>query len=183
MLKVYVKKWNRQKESWQKLLIEILKKDYQIKNCPEILRDEFGKPYFREDCGVQFNVSHSGEYLAIAVSENPVGIDIQKNKEIREGMFRKAVMPQEQVLLTEKERQRDFIRLWTLKESFTKAEGKGLRIPMKDYYFEKEKDRYFVNYDGQRQPWLFNIEETQISDHIVCVCGLEHEVSWKIEQR
>lgn len=168
---------------WQCLLAEILKRDYQMENCPEIIRDEFGKPYFKEDCGLRFNVSHSGEYLAIAVSESPVGVDLQKMKEIREGMYRKVVMPKERMLITEKERQKDFIRLWTLKESFTKAEGKGLRISMKDYYFEKENNSYFVNYGGQRQSWLFNIEKTLIPDYVISVCGLENEISWKIEQR
>lgn len=183
MLNVYIKKWNRQEMSWQHLLSEILKKDYEMKDCPEILRDEMGKPYFKEDCGLQFNISHSGEYLAIAVSDQPVGIDIQKKKEIREGMYRKVVMPEEKVLITEHEKQKDFLRLWTLKESFTKAEGKGLRIPMKDYYFEKENARYFVNYGGQRQAWLFNIEETLVKDYVISVCGLENEISWKTEQR
>lgn len=182
MLNVYVKKWSKQETPWQCLLAEIIEKEYLKKPCPEILRDEYGKPYFA-DHSLYFNISHSGDYVAMAVSEHPVGIDLQKIKEVREGMYRKAVLPREQILIRKESRTRDFIRLWTLKESFTKAEGKGLRIPLKEYYFEKEKERYFVNYGGQRQPWLFNIEETQIEDYVICVCGLEPEITWKIEPR
>lgn len=178
MINVYIQKWNKKDAPWQCILADVLKNDYQIENCPEILKDEMGKPYL-EGNGLHFNVSHSGEYLAIAVSESPVGIDIQEPKNIKDGMYRKVVQPQEQALIGE-DRQNDFLRLWTLKESFVKAEGKGLRISMKDYYFEVEKDCYFVNYGGQRVPWTFNIEETLIEGYFISVCGLETKVFWNV---
>ena len=174
---VYIQKWNKKQDvPWQYILADVLKKDYGVENYPQILKDEYGKPYI-ENHEVEFNVSHSGEYLAIAVSEHPVGIDIQGPKVIREGTFRKVVQPQEESLVG-KEREKDFLRLWTLKESFVKAEGKGLRISMKDYFFEKENNQYFVNYGGQRAAWTFNIEETLVADYFVSVCGLEEEIQW-----
>ena len=179
MIRVYIQKWDKKDAPWQCILADILKRDYFIEEMPEILRDDLGKPYLKEGT-LQFNVSHSGEYLAIAISESPVGIDIQGPKTIREGTFKKVVQPQEAVLIGS-ERERDFLRLWTLKESFVKAEGKGLRIPLKDYYFEKENGRYFVNYDGQRAAWTFNIEETRIENYFISVCGLENEILWTIE--
>lgn len=177
-MNVYIQKWNKQDAPWQRILADVLKNDYKIEECPEILRDEFGKPYLK-DCELHFNVSHSGEYLVIAISEKPVGIDIQEPKNIRDGMYRKVVQPEECVLIGE-DRQEDFLRLWTLKESFVKAEGKGLRISMKDYYFEVENDRYFVNYGGQRALWTFNIEETLVEGYFISVCGLETQVQWII---
>ena len=180
MINVYIRKWKKQDVPWERILADVLKKDYQIDICPEIMRDEMGKPYLKEQ-KVHFNVSHSGEYLAVAVSEKPVGVDIQETKSIKDGMYRKVVQTQEQVLIGE-ERQRDFLRLWTLKESFVKAEGKGLRISMKDYFFEKENGQYFVNYSGQRMSWIFNIEETLIKGYFISVCGLETKVCWNFEQ-
>lgn len=179
MINVYIQKWDKREASWERLLAAILKKDYQIEACPEIIRDAMGKPFLK-DSELYFNVSHSGEYLAVAVSKRPVGVDIQKEKDIREVMYRRIVQPKEQTLIG-KERQKDFLRLWTLKESFVKAEGKGLRIPMKDYYFEKENGCYFVNYSGQRALWTFKIEEELISGYFISVCGQEPEVSWKVE--
>lgn len=175
-MKVYIQKWNKKDAPWQRILADILKNDYKMEQCPEILRDEMGKPYLK-DCHLHFNVSHSGEYLAIAVSKSPVGIDIQKRKDIKEGMYRKVVQPQEAVLI-EQDKENDFLRLWTLKESFVKAEGKGLRISMKDYWFEKENEHYFVTYGGQRKTWMFNIEETCIPGYIISVCGAEQEIVW-----
>lgn len=181
MICIYIQRWNEKKDvPWQRILADILKDGYKIEEMPTILRDEMGKPYF-EDGKLHFNVSHSGEYLAIAISECPVGVDIQAPKNIREGMYKKVVQPEEAKLIGE-EYQKDFLRLWTLKESFVKAEGKGLRISMKDYYFEREKDRYFVNYGGQRMPWTFNIEETLVKDYFISVCGMEEQVRWILDQ-
>lgn len=181
-MKGYLKKWNSEEMQWEQILGEILQRDYQIASCPEILRDAYGKPYLKDE-KLHFNVSHSGDYLAIVISEQPVGVDIQIRKRIKEGMYRKVVQPKEQPLIGEN-REWDFLRLWSLKESFVKAEGKGLRIPMKDYWFAKENEEYFVNYGGQRMQWTFNIEETLLEDYVIAVCGMEKRgslCSWKLE--
>lgn len=179
MIKIYIQKWNKEDAPWQRILADVLTHDYNIEESPEILRDEMGKPYFK-DSELHFNVSHSGEYLAIAISESAVGIDIQEPKNIKDGMYRKVVQPEERSLIGE-DRQNDFLRLWTLKESFVKAVGKGLRISMKEYYFEKENDCYFVKYGGQKQAWTFNIEETLVRGYFISVCGLEKEVQWIVK--
>lgn len=181
MINVYIRRWKKEDEPWGRILASILKRDYQMEFCPEILREKDGKPYLK-DYPVYFNVSHSGEYLAIAVSESPVGVDIQKEKNIREGMYQKVVQKEERPLICT-DRQKDFLRLWALKESFVKAEGRGLRIPMKDYYFTKENGRYVVNYIGQKAPWAFTIEETLVAGYVIAVCGAETDVFWKVEQR
>ena len=180
MIRVYIQKWSKEDVPWRCILDEILEQDYGIKKCPEILLEEFGKPYFK-DQGLHFNISHSGEYLAIAISEQPVGVDIQKPKKIEEGMYRKVVQSREEILIGE-EREKDFLRLWALKESFVKADGRGLRISMKDYWFEQENGQYFVNYGGQRCAYTFNIEEALVEGYVISVCGLESEIWWDIRQ-
>lgn len=175
----YIRRWKKEDLPWERVLSELVQRDYQMPVCPEILRDACGKPYFK-DSSLYFNVSHSGEYLAIVISGAPVGIDLQKYRSVREGMYRKVVQPQEQPLIG-KNKERDFIRLWSLKESFVKAEGKGLRIPMREYFFQRENEEYFVNYGGQRAAWTFNIEETLLEEYMICVCGMEKEILWSVE--
>lgn len=178
MISVYVKPWTKADGSWEPLLREILKKDYHLEAvCLE--RDEWGKPYLKNG-ELFFNVSHAGEYVVIALSENPVGVDIEGRRKIKDGMYRKVVQPEEQMLIGG-DREWDFLRLWTLKESFVKAEGKGLRIPMKEYYFVKEAEEFFVNYGGNRATWMFYIEETLADGYIISVCGLEKEIRWMAE--
>ena len=83
MINVYIQKWSKEDAPWERILADVLKTYYYIEETPTILRDEMGKPYLK-DSKLHFNVSHSGEYLAIAVSEILVGIDIQETKNIKQ---------------------------------------------------------------------------------------------------
>ncbi|WMJ80657.1 hypothetical protein RBU49_17930 [Clostridium sp. MB40-C1] len=42
----------------------------------------YGKPYVEKIKNFHFNISHSGEYVAVAISKQKVGIDIEKVKNI-----------------------------------------------------------------------------------------------------
>ena len=55
-MNVYIVKWNKEDAPWQRILADILKKDYKIEQCPEILKDEMGKPYL-EGNPLYFNVN------------------------------------------------------------------------------------------------------------------------------
>lgn len=57
------------------LLIEFIKERYKIQD--DIVIDKFGKPHFKT-IKSSFNISHSGNYVLIAVSEFNIGIDIQR---------------------------------------------------------------------------------------------------------
>ncbi len=65
--------------------------------------------------------SHSEELVAVAVSEKPVGIDIQKHRRIREGLFGKAFSVDEQKYVGIDEGR--FFKLWTAKEAYVKCFG------------------------------------------------------------
>ena len=90
---------------------------------------EQGKPYLT-DGGVQFSLSHSGDYALCAVSDGPVGCDLQKTGPARMKTARRFFCPSEyELLLAQPEPEmRDlmFCRLWTLKESWLKARGTGI---------------------------------------------------------
>lgn len=106
-------------------------------------RDAYGKPFVdkRFAVSINFNISHSGDYIVIVFSELQfLGVDIEKinfdkSKRIRlisEGCF------------TDFEQQKMFIgshinyvttfyQIWTLKESYLKASGFGLSLPMNSF--------------------------------------------------
>ncbi len=59
-----------------------IKKTYGIDIAkPEFDYTEQGKPYILDYTNMHFNVSYSEEYVVCAVSDKPVGIDIQKISE------------------------------------------------------------------------------------------------------
>ena len=61
---------------------------------------EFGKPYFTENNDFKFNISHSGDWAVIAVSDCEIGIDIEKIGKLRTNI--------EKRILHEKEK-KDFL--------------------------------------------------------------------------
>ena len=104
-----------------------------------IEKGEYGKPYFAEREDIFFNISHSGDYAAAAVSDSPIGIDIQVIKPVKDGLIKKLCNEDEKNFIEKsKDKDRAFITLWALKESYIKAIGKGMSFPMKDVNFVLE---------------------------------------------
>lgn len=118
------------------VLVTELAKPYFGDGVPEILRQERGKPYFAGAGNVHFSVSHSGDFVAVAFAESPVGVDLQQHKcrgyETREDaiarhrkLSSRYFHPQEQNYL-ESDPWEGFFRIWTAKESFVKRTGRGI---------------------------------------------------------
>ena len=87
-------------------------------------RDGRGKPYFKNTDGLFFSISHSFPHYAVAVSDNPVGIDIEKIRDVNLNISKR--------MFTENERKYvgqnigRFFEIWTKKEAYSKFTGKGL---------------------------------------------------------
>lgn len=104
---------------------------------PVTLREtEAGKPCISEETGVCFNLSHSGNYAAAVFDEQAVGIDMEQLEQADAGrkIADRFFMQEEAAYLArvkeEREAEYAFARLWTRKESYLKATGFGMRLPM-----------------------------------------------------
>lgn len=89
-----------------------------------------GKPYFK-DYPIQFNLSHSGQYVFCGTSAQEIGVDIQELRGGRElQLARRYFSPGEyQALESCKDREgrkRLFFSMWTRKEAYGKMTGQGL---------------------------------------------------------
>lgn len=88
--------------------------------------DASGKPFFENCPTLHFSLSHSGEWAVCALSDSPVGVDVQivseYNARVAERFFSKE---EAQRLLTLKKQEQDeeFTRLWARKESRVKYWG------------------------------------------------------------
>lgn len=102
--------------------------------------DAHGKPYL-PDSSLHFNISHSGSWAAVAVSDEPVGIDIEQIRPIEwQGIARQHFADEESRALlreTEESRLLAFFTLWTGKESYVKAEGRGLSVPLHSFHMNR----------------------------------------------
>ena len=93
----------------------------------KIARTEYGKPYFEERRDIHFSISHAGEYILIAVGEDPLGVDIEKRRKINcERLGRKIMTDEEyRIFLESEDREEEFYRRWVLMESYVKWTGLG----------------------------------------------------------
>ncbi|MGH9210110.1 MAG: 4'-phosphopantetheinyl transferase family protein [Acidimicrobiales bacterium] len=91
-----------------------------------------GKPRLAGDAGHDFNLSHSGTLVAVAVARRRrVGVDVQEVTPVdAPGMARRFFTPAEAACVAAtarvETRQRLFHELWTRKEAVLKATGAGL---------------------------------------------------------
>lgn len=89
-----------------------------------------GKP----ECeGLEFNLSHSGRMVACAVGEKPVGCDVEQLREAPKKLASRFFSEKEKEYLgafSAKDYDEEFYRLWTMKESYVKFTGEGLRLPL-----------------------------------------------------
>lgn len=97
-----------------------------------IERDGDDKPQLCDNDGWQFNLSHSRDWVALAVSrDGHVGIDIESSARSNDidGIAERFFQPQEAEWLQSlpnAERRHTFFTLWTLKEATVKALGRGI---------------------------------------------------------
>lgn len=84
-----------------------------------------------------FSLSHSGEYAVLAVSDLPVGIDIEYKKRNYHSVARRCFCKEEYEDIMEAdtipEQEKRFLQYWTMKEAFIKHSGEGLSIPLNSF--------------------------------------------------
>ena len=96
-----------------------------------IVRDGWGRPRFDDPSLPDFNISHSGGFVAVALGDGQVGIDLQTvNTDFDPiPLAERFFSPEESASIkqaTKAERPDLFFALWTRKEALGKALGRGL---------------------------------------------------------
>ncbi len=94
------------------------------KSPAEIFYGKNGKPLLTD---FEFNVSHSGGKAAAAVSDCPVGCDLEKLRPYPQNVAKKILTDRERGILGDSvDCDGAFFRIWTAKESYLKMTGEGL---------------------------------------------------------
>lgn len=137
--------------------------------------DQNQKPLLLVPSGYHFNISHSGEWVVCALGSNPVGIDVERLKpmelEVAESIF---TFDEHQALFGQKEDEKlsYFYKLWTLKESYIKATGKGLRIPLNSFSFNIDRDHVITFKADEGHPRAYFKQWSMDSEHVISICSL-----------
>jgi 4'-phosphopantetheinyl transferase len=114
------------------LLKKGLREVYGLTENPLFEYGEHGKPSIIGHPEIHFSLSHCREAVACAVSDHPIGIDVESVQRYRESLAQYTMNDEELRLIAEAERPDvAFIRLWTMKEARLKLTGEGITNDMK----------------------------------------------------
>ena len=122
------------------LLNELLFEENIIR--PEYLEDYYHKPYIKNH-DIEFNLSHSKEMVACAISDKTVGIDIEYvDKDIDLNIAKHYFYDKEYEDIIQSDNKADeFFKYWVLKESFMKYTSLGFNLELNEFNIDiKEKD-------------------------------------------
>lgn len=142
------------------------------------------KPYLKDYPDIHFNLSHSGTMAMAAFGDREVGCDVEQAGKPDYRIVRRFFAPEEARALEEETEEnskaRMFYRFWTLKESFLKVTGKGIRMPLNDFSVFLGPPVQ-VKQGGETKPYGF--EEFFLPGYqaALCVEGAEPELSAKIQ--
>lgn len=114
----------------------------------EIIREEGKKPRFDTE-KAYFNLSHSHGVIMLGISHTPIGVDIEKIRDIDFSKF----------TFIDAEDVEDFFEKWTERESYLKLTGEGLS----NFRCEIPREAHFEH---------FPVYE----DYHACVCADEQSV-------
>ncbi len=124
-----------------------------VDSAPELLRihrTPYGKPYLPDFPDISFNMSHTENKAAIAVGYRcQLGIDIEtcKPRTNLAGLANKCFGEEEKrywQLLPETLNLLEFYRLWTRKEAFVKATGRGIALGLSDCVIHPHRQSEFL---------------------------------------
>jgi 4'-phosphopantetheinyl transferase len=134
---------------------------------------EKGKPHIGNLPDVHFNISHSGHYVVCAVAETEIGIDVERIRNVNLSIAERFFSPSEiddLMACEENKRMHYFITLWTIKESYLKAIGRGLTQHLNSFTIIKSRDSYLLT--GNEEAEQYGIETQQLNhEYMMAVCA------------
>ncbi len=143
-----------------RLLCQGLRQGYGITEQPTFFYGEHGKPHLHPSSFnlhpspliPHFSLSHCREAVCCAISDSPVGIDIESvSRKVSDSLIRYSMTSEEaEGIALSIDKDRAFLRLWTQKEAVAKLLGTGIRDDFKhilsqdDYDIETQESERWV---------------------------------------
>jgi 4'-phosphopantetheinyl transferase len=115
----------------------------------QIQKTYLGKPYLADYPELVFNLSHSDDYIAVAVAKNcQLGVDIEhcKQRLSLNELVQKCFSAKEAAYwqqLPEYLQTREFYQFWTRKEAFVKATGLGISLGLRECAVNPDNPQQF----------------------------------------
>jgi len=174
----YAKQYHQKKDYIRSLLSSALlfhalnkngidKKDIVIEKAPR------GKPFLKNlknFKNIEFNITHSGDWVACAIDSGDIGIDIEQIKNINITDFSEILSTKETAYINGK--LENFYQIWTLKESYIKALGVGVYKDLSSFTvqpYDKHYARVFQDDKEEKQWYFYNFKLDE--KHFCSICS------------
>lgn len=113
------------------LLNEILENNYFLDPKEiEYIYNESGKPYLK-DKNLYFSLSHSNGIVALTVSKEEVGLDIELIKPVKDALAKRIMTTEEYNIYNSLDKNKKvtyFYEVWTSKEAYVKKIGTSITL-------------------------------------------------------
>lgn len=115
---------------------------------------KYGKPFLENRKQFHFSISHSVNRVILANASCPIGTDIEQIRSYNPRVATRFFTTDEQAYLSAHDKHRDvFFRLWTCKEAYIKASGKGMNCPLSSFstlssegtFYSFSTEGYFIS--------------------------------------
>lgn len=135
---------------------------------------ENGKPVISGNLDLHFSLSHAGDYAVCVISNYRIGVDIEtrtksifleSNEEQLQAVAKKILSFKEwkQFEVEKKENKIElFLQFWTRKESYSKADGRGLGLGIDKV--ETDSEKFFSKWIDEDTMLSIYVEDEKISD-------------------
>ncbi|MBM4258887.1 MAG: 4'-phosphopantetheinyl transferase superfamily protein [Deltaproteobacteria bacterium] len=153
--------------------------------APDVWRfvnNEYGRPAIAsplQSPPLCFNLSHTdGLIVCLVALDREVGVDVEnlerpgETVEIADRFF-SPIEARALRMLPEEQQRRRFFDYWTLKESYIKARGMGISLPLEQFSFHLDAGcpvRIFFDPRMQDNPRSWQFAQLQVSDgHLIAI--------------
>lgn len=166
-------RYKREEDARQELVCGILLRKYLgVWKTGQVGYGKDGKPFLLERQW-KYNLSHSGVWVALGISDAEIGVDIERIRRYHSATARKLFTEEEQVMLeqveSEEARNALFTRLWTEWEAVLKLEGSGFAGGWRENgvdkaryaIWTKEMDGYFLSVATRDATLICLVEDEQ----------------------
>ena len=136
---------------------------------------EWGKPSLKYQPNIYFSLSHSGDYAICSIGDKAIGNDIELIRhgrlKVADRFFAKEELDWMYAVQDEEEITQRMFRIWTMKESFLKATGKGISLPLGDFAVIVDEDKDKIRVKHSYNAKFYHMKEyADIDGYRVAVC-------------